>query len=278
MHPEHRLGAAVAASGEQLRAHGGGRAWGRDEGGEVGHGGAAAVADLVGRIPCVRRPFEAARACPGLRGGRRARRCAAAITKRASAASSERASMAGGVTCSGEALVSQCAPEAPIGVTFRQKASRYQRTARFVLNRGGKSLSPLEADPAQSLTQGSTASGVRPSVECFRRTDASAPPAESLLAPKNFFAKASFTQRLPPLWDGTIFGQVFVRGGMTKFSKWKVPPTGGSSAPADGARADSRAAWPRAAQASSYGVAGGRPSSTKGQSHPDWSAGRILPR
>jgi hypothetical protein len=36
MHPEHRLGAAVAASGEQLRAHGGGRAWGCDEGGEVG--------------------------------------------------------------------------------------------------------------------------------------------------------------------------------------------------------------------------------------------------
>src|SRR5262245_23699372 len=27
------------------------------------------------------------------------------------------------------------------------------------------------------------------------------------------------------------FGQVFGRRGMTKFSKWKVPPTGGSSAP-----------------------------------------------
>src|SRR6516165_360347 len=52
-------------------------------------------------------------------------------------------------------------------------------------------------DPAQRLTQRSTASGVRPSVECFRRTDASAPPAESLPAPKNFFAKASLTQRLP---------------------------------------------------------------------------------
>ena len=66
---------------------------------------------------------------------------------------------------------------------------------------------------------------------CFRRTDASAPPAESLPAPKNFFAKTSFTQRLPPLSDRTIFGQVFVRGGMIKFSKWKVPPTGGASAP-----------------------------------------------
>ena len=30
--------------------------------------------------------------------------------------------------------------------------------------------------------------------------DASLPPAESLPAPKNFFAKTSFTQRLPPLW------------------------------------------------------------------------------
>jgi hypothetical protein len=43
--------------------------------------------------------------------------------------------------------------------------------------------------------------------------------AESLPAPKNFFAKTSFAQRLPPLWDRTIFGQVFVRGGMIKFSK-----------------------------------------------------------
>ena len=75
----------------------------------------------------------------------------------------------------------------------------------------------------------STASGVRPSVECFRRTDASAPPAESSRTPKNFFAKASFTQRLPPLWDRTIFGQVFVRGGMTEFSKWKVPLPGGQA-------------------------------------------------
>ena len=77
-------------------------------------------------------------------------------------------------------------------------------------------------DLPQSKTQRSTASD-------FRRTDASAPPAESLPAPKNFFAKASFTQRLPPLWDRTIFGQVFVRGGMTEFSKWKVPLPGGQA-------------------------------------------------
>src|SRR5262249_41959748 len=112
----------------------------------------------------------------------------APITRRASAASSARASMAGGVTCSGKALVSQCAPEAPLGVTFRQKVLRYQRTAQSVLNRGGKALS-RRRDPAQCLIQRSTASGVRPSLECFRRTDASAPPAESLPAPKIFLQK-----------------------------------------------------------------------------------------
>src|SRR5262249_27324665 len=47
--------------------------------------------------------------------------------------------------------------------------------------------------------------------------------------PKNFFAKTSFTQRLPPLSDRTIFGQVFGRGGMIKFSKWKVPLPGGQA-------------------------------------------------
>src|SRR5262249_7660307 len=56
---------------------------------------------------------------------------------------------------------------------------------------------------------------------------------------KIFFAKMSFTQRLPPLWGRTIFGQVFVRGSMIKFSKWKVPPSGGRSAHASlAARAD----------------------------------------
>jgi hypothetical protein len=70
---------------------------------------------------------------------------------------------------------------------------------------------------------------VWPPVECFRRSDATAPPAESLPAPKNFFAKASFTQRLRSFMGKTIFGQVFVRGAMTKISKWKVPPTGGQS-------------------------------------------------
>src|SRR5262249_24041412 len=90
---------------------------------------------------------------------------------------------------------------------------------------------PWRRDPAQCLIQRSAASGVRPSVECFQRTDASAPPAESLPALKNFFAKTSFTQSLPPLWNRTIFGQVFVRGGTIKFSKLKLPPTGGSSAP-----------------------------------------------
>ena len=44
----------------------------------------------------------------------------------------------GGVTRSEKALVSQCALRAPIGVPFRQKALRYQRTARSVLNRAGQ--------------------------------------------------------------------------------------------------------------------------------------------
>ena len=33
---------------------------------------------------------------------------------------------------------------------------------------------------------------------------------------KKFFAKTSFTQRLPPLCGRIIFGQVFGRGGMSK--------------------------------------------------------------
>src|SRR5215472_13236752 len=46
-----------------------------------------------------------------------------------------RALVCSGVTRSEKAFVSQCAPEAPIGVTFRQKVLRYQRTAQSVLNR-----------------------------------------------------------------------------------------------------------------------------------------------
>src|SRR5262249_14745845 len=57
-----------------------------------------------------------------------------------------------------------------------------------------------------------------------------APTAESLPAP-NFFAKTSFTQRLPPLMGRTIFGQVFVRGGVSNFQNPKLPPTGGSHLP-----------------------------------------------
>jgi len=45
-----------------------------------------------------------------------------------------RALVCSGVTRSEKAFVSQCAPEAPIGVTFREKVLRYQRTAQSVLN------------------------------------------------------------------------------------------------------------------------------------------------
>src|SRR5262249_39097675 len=57
-------------------------------------------------------------------------------------ASSAKASMAGGDTCSGKAFVSQCATETPCGDTSRQKALRYQQTARSVLNRGGALPTP----------------------------------------------------------------------------------------------------------------------------------------
>ena len=66
----------------------------------LGHGAVAAMLGAL-RISGVGRPFEAARACPRPRdsesfeAGKGERRCAAAITKRASAASSARASMDG---------------------------------------------------------------------------------------------------------------------------------------------------------------------------------------
>src|SRR6516164_6277712 len=48
---------------------------------------------------------------------------------------------------------------------------------------------------------------------------------------QKFFCKNVFHRKAYPLYrDGTIFGQVFVRGGMIKISKWKVPPYRGSIA------------------------------------------------
>jgi hypothetical protein len=57
-----------------------------------------------------------------------------------------------------------------------------------------------------------------------------APTAESLPAPKFFFCKNVFHTKATPFMGRTIFGQVFVRGGMSNFQNPKVPPTGGSSA------------------------------------------------
>ena len=48
---------------------------------------------------------------------------------------------------------------------------------------------------------------------------------------KNFLAKASFTQRLPLYGTEPFLNRFLGEGGMAKFSKWKVPPTGGSTAP-----------------------------------------------
>jgi hypothetical protein len=52
-----------------------------------------------------------------------------------------------GVTRSGKALVSQCVPEAPIGVTFRQKVVQYQQTAQYVLNRAASRVCPPSLPP-----------------------------------------------------------------------------------------------------------------------------------
>src|SRR5215471_5642738 len=46
---------------------------------------------------------------------------------------------------------------------------------------------------------------------------------------KIFLQKRLSHKGYSPLWDRTIFGQVFVRGGMIKFSKWKVPLPGGQA-------------------------------------------------
>src|SRR5262245_37128071 len=49
---------------------------------------------------------------------------------------------------------------------------------------------------------------------------------------QKIFLQKRLSHKGYPLYAGrTIFGQVFVRGGMIKFSKWKVPPTRGASAP-----------------------------------------------
>src|SRR5262249_61431949 len=73
-------------------------------------------------------------------------------------------------------------------------------------------------DPAQCLIQHSAASGpaftrVFPKNRCERAAS------EISAGTKKFFCKSVFHTKATPLWDRTIFGQVFVRGGMTKFSK-----------------------------------------------------------
>jgi hypothetical protein len=84
-----------------IRARGDGRAWGGEIGTRRSGGGA-----VVGALKDIRRP-EIIRGRAGMPTTARSENPRAAITKRASAASSARASMAGGDTCSGEAFVSQ---------------------------------------------------------------------------------------------------------------------------------------------------------------------------
>src|SRR5262249_50672193 len=68
-------------------------------------------------------------------------------------------------------------------------------------------------DPAQCLIQRSAASGVRPSLECFRRTDASAPPAESLPTPKNIFLQKRLSHKGYPLYRTEPFLDMFLSEG-----------------------------------------------------------------
>src|SRR5262245_40070413 len=111
---------------------------------------------------------------------------------------------AGGDTCSGRAFVSQCATETPCGDTSWQKA-------RSVLNRGGKSLS-RGRDPAQCLTQRSTA--IRcPAFSRVFPTGASAPPAESLPAPKNFFLQKRLSHKATPFMGQNHFWTGFCQRG-----------------------------------------------------------------
>ena len=135
-----------------------------------------------------------------------------AITKRASAASSARASMARGDTCSGKAFVSQCATETPCGDTSRRKVLRYQQTARSVLNRGGKALS-RGRDPAQLLIQRSTASGVRPSVECFPKNRCERAASGISAGTKKFFCKSVFHTKAIPLIGTEPFLDKFLSEG-----------------------------------------------------------------
>src|SRR5207245_9242946 len=48
---------------------------------------------------------------------------------------------------------------------------------------------------------------------------------------QKFFCKNVFHTKATPFMGRTIFGQVFVRGGMSNFQNPKVPPTGGSHLP-----------------------------------------------
>jgi hypothetical protein len=72
------------------------------------------------------------------------------------------------------------------------------------------------------LIWGSTASGVRPSVECFRRTDA-----ESLPAPKIFLQKR-LSHKGYRLYGQNHFWTGFWERGVSNFQNPKVPLPGGS--------------------------------------------------
>src|SRR5262249_43762076 len=117
------------------------------------------------------------------------------------------------VTCSGKAFVSQCAPEAPIGVTFRQKVLRYQRTAQSVLNRGGKSLSPWRArartvpDTTLGRIRCPAFTRVFPKNRCERAASGIS------RGTKKFFCKNVFHTKANPLYGAEPFLDRFLSEG-----------------------------------------------------------------
>ena len=84
-------------------------------------------------------------------------------------------------------------------------------------------------DPVFNGCRLAAASGVRPSVECFRRNRCERADSGILSRHQKFFCKNVFHRKATPFLGQTVFGQIFGRGAVTKISKWKVPPTGGQA-------------------------------------------------
>src|SRR4029450_13717036 len=119
----------------------------------------------------------------------------------------------------------------PVDAYWGHFSAKSSETSTNGLNRseaGQQVPVPLGGrDPAQCLIQRSAVSGVRPSLECFRRTDASAPPAESFPTPKIFLQKR-LSHKGYPFMGRNHFRTGFWETGNDKILKLKVPPNRGA--------------------------------------------------